>query len=528
MLPTLGHMLQHAARRYPSRIAVEFEGESLTYEQFYRKTNQAAHALAALGLLPGDRVATLLANCPEFLTLYFAAAKTGVVFSPLNVRQSERELATVLGLLKPKALFIDRHWLEFASAQQRLLPTLERVIVIGGQEHPFETGLDDLLRRAPDSDVVTPIDPEAPHIILFTSGTTGVPKGALLPQRQFVYNAMSIGLEIGTPAFGCVLTNAPLYHIAGLHNHTVPALLLGGHVILHRHFDPDLVWRELQRRTISNLFMVPTMWAQVLDVIPKSAKPGLLVNGFSGAAPLSPALLETIRARITSNFHYSYGLTEAGPFVALLKPKYVVERRGSCGRAVFNMAIRTVDADGQPNEAGEVGEIEVSGAQTFIGYLDNPEATTTTFNGSWVRTGDVGRLDADGFLAILDRKKDMVVSGGENVYSTEVEQVLSTHPAVKECAIIGLPDSKWGEAVTAVVVAREGSELTLEDVRNHCSADLARYKLPKRLAVVSALPRTVSGKILKRQIRAELAEEKIASTDAFGGTLATRKSIDSR
>jgi len=506
MLPTLGHMLNHAAQRYSSRIAVEFEGEELTYAQFCRQTNRAAHAMAGLGLRPGDRVATLLTNSPEFLVLYFGAAKAGLVFSPLNLRQTERELAIVLGFLQPKILFIERQWQEFALSQQRVLPTLEQVILVDGKKGQYGARYEDLLARASDSDICASIDQEAPHVIFFTSGTTGVPKGALLPQRQFVYNAMSIGLEIGRPALNCVLTNAPLYHIAGLHNQTVPALLMGGRVILHRQFDPDRVWRELQRRTVSNLFMVPTMWAQLLDVIPGSTQPGLLASGFAGAAPISSLLVEGIRARLTSNFHYTYGLTEAGPWVALLEPQHLMERPGSCGRAVINMAIRTVDARGEPTRVGEAGEVEVSGAHTFVGYLDNPEATSATFNGSWVRTGDVGRLDADGFLTLLDRTKDMVVSGGENVYSTEVEQILLTHPDIRECAVIGLPDEKWGEAVTAVVVARDGSELTLEGIRNHCSDALARYKLPKRLALVTELPRTSSGKVLKRQLRQNLNE----------------------
>ncbi len=507
MLPTLGYMLQNAARRYPGRVALEFEQESLTYLQLQRQTNRVAHALAGLNLSAGDRVATLLPNCTEFLLIYFAAAKGGMLFAPMNLRHTEGELATTLALLQPKVLFTAPRWHEFARDHQRLSPSLKHIILVDGARQHGDT-FNELIQQAADSDVTTPVDQEAPHMILFTSGTTGVPKGALLPQRQVVYNAMSIGLEIGTRAFENVVTNAPLYHIAGLHNQTVPALLFGGRVILHRQFDPELVWRELEQRTVSNLFMVPTMWSQLLEVAPTSGEPVRLERAFAGAAPLPLALLQAIRERITSNFYYSYGLTEAGPFVALLEPELLLAKLGSCGRAVFNMGIRTVGGDGRPVAVSEEGEIEIFGPHVFTGYLNDVEATAATFNGSWIRTGDVGRLDEEGFLWILDRKKDMVLSGGENVYSSEVEQVLSTHPAIKECAIIGLPDPKWGEVVTAVVVPREGTEPILDEIRDYCSSDLARFKLPKRLVLVSTLPRTSSGKILKRQLRVELTEQK--------------------
>lgn len=505
MLPTLGSMLRNVTQRHPSRVALEFEHESYTYAQLHSQSNRVANTLAGLNLAPGDRIATLLPSCPEFLLIYFAAAKGGMLFAPLNLRLSERELATTLAILEPQVLFTEPRWYEFAREQQRLLPSLRHVILVDGV-HQREKTFHDLIQQGVDSDVTTPVDPESPHMVLFTSGTTGTPKGALLSQRQVVYNAMAIGLELGTRAYESVLTNAPLYHIAGLHNHTVPSLLFGGRVILHRQFDPELVLRELHSRTISNLFMVPTMWAQLLEAISASSEPVRLQRAFSGGAPLPIALLDGIREHITSNFYNSYGLTEAGPFVALLEPELLIAKRGSCGRAVFNMAIRTVDREGRQLSASAEGEIEVCGAHAFTGYLNNADATSATFNGSWIRTGDVGRLDDEGFLWILDRKKDMVVSGGENVYSSEVEQVLSTHPQIKECAIIGLPDSKWGEAVTAVVVPREGAEPILDQIRDYCSSDLARYKLPKRLVILSSLPRTASGKVLKRQLRLELTE----------------------
>ncbi|WP_185989988.1 acyl-CoA synthetase [Janibacter cremeus] len=481
------------------------EGVETTYAQLEERTNRLADALRTKGVAPGDRVALLCLNSPQMMEIYLAVAKLGAISVPVNFRLHPDEIAYVLGDSGASLLFVSTAFLPAAtqalenetSVRETIrVPALaERVAGEGGDYEPL------LASGAPER-VVAEVGHDDVCVIMYTSGTTGRPKGAMLTHGNFFYNAINaMGFASGIGRTDVTISAAPLFHIGALGVHTLPFLLVGGSVVVIEAFAPDQWVEAAARHHVTQAFLVPAMWAAV------AASPALetadlssLRLAISGGAPCPLPVISAMRGHGVA-FTEGFGMTETSPNAACLQPEDVVEHAGSVGRPVAFMDFRILDEMDQDVPQGEVGELCLRGPSIFVGYWNRPEATQEAIRDGWFHTGDMARVDAEGFYSLVDRKKDMVITGGENVYPIEVEQVLYGHPDVVEVAVIGVPDDTWGEIVTAVVVRTDGSTLTTDELRDWARERIAHFKAPRRVTFIDELPRNATGKILKRELR---------------------------
>lgn len=475
----------------------------LTYVELDERATRLAHALRdRFGVRRMDRVATLMVNCTEFVELFFATARIGAILSPLNWRLVPTELDYQLRDSGARVLFVGPEQLGLAEELSHDLAPAGRVR--SGEEY------ESLLAASEAAPV--PEDEQArfadPHLILYTSGTTGHPKGAVLTHANTFWNCVNVGTNVGLGPSDTTVSVLPFFHSGGIGLYLLPTLYVGGRVAIMRAFRPDALLELLRQYRVRALFGVPAIWLELLkrDAFSRSALPALNYC-VSGGAPHPMAVMEDV-ARRGFAFLQGYGLTETAPGGTLMPPADWLRKLGSAGKPALHVELRVVDETGRDCRVDTIGEVLFRGPNVFAGYWGRPDATALAFTADgWFRSGDLGRLDDEGFLTLVDRQKDMVISGGENVYSAEVEDVLFAHPAVAEAAVIGIPDPKWGESVFAVIVLRPDSHATVEDLIAHCRSHLARYKAPKAIAFVEALPRNAAGKVLKRELR-----------DRFGGT----------
>ena len=488
----LGFWLRERATRTPERKALHFEGRGWTYGDLQRDIEDAAGRMAGLGVAAGDRVAFLGHNQPMFLIALFACARLGAIFTPLNFRLTGPELSFMLGDSGARALIVDEaHFAVIAphAGGLALLPA-ERPET-WGEPAPAPH------RRAAEDDVA---------LIMYTSGTTGRPKGAMLSHGNLWWNNVAALLASDVLANDVTLVAAPLFHIGGLNVTTLSALQKGAEVILHRSFDPGRALADIASHRVTTMFGVPAMF---LFMAQHPAFPAADLTSLRlllvGGAPSPLPLLKTYLERGVS-MQQGYGLTETSPMVSLLAPEHALAKVGSSGRTPPFVEVRAVDGEGRALAAGAQGEILVRGPNVFKGYWGLPEATAKALDAEgWLHTGDAGFVDAQGFVTISDRIKDMIISGGENIYPAEIESELMRHPAIAEVGVIGEPDPTWGERVVAVAALKPGRHLTLEALRTFAQERLAAFKLPKRLEIVAALPRNTTGKILKQKLREDLA-----------------------
>ncbi|NUT08905.1 MAG: long-chain fatty acid--CoA ligase [Nonomuraea sp.] len=470
----IGSWPARRARRTPERVAVTYEGGRLTYRELDERVLRLAHALRGLGVRPGDRVAYLGPNHPSFLETLFAAGTLGAVFVPLNTRLAGPELAYNLADSGAAVLV-------HASPTDLDVPCR---VSLGEVET--------LIAGAPAGPIDEAVAPDDPCMIMYTSGTTGRPKGAVLSHANLTWNSLNVLVDSDLAADEVMLVVAPLFHAAGLGMTCLPALLKGGRVVLMAAFDPGRVLEVIERERVTYMFGVPTMFDAM------AAHPGWAGADLSSLRMLNcggaPVPLRTIDAYLARGLAFSqgYGMTEASPGVLFLPPEQAVAKAGSAGVPHFFTDVRVEATPGEP------GEVLVRGPNVMTGYWGAPPLPP----GAWLRTGDVARTDDDGYAYIVDRVKDMYVSGGENVYPAEVEAALSAHPAVAECAVIGVPDPAWGEAGRAVVVLRPGVAADADDLLGFLRGRLAKYKIPKSVVWAETLPRTPSGKIVKPALRA--------------------------
>src|SRR4051812_14685478 len=484
------HLARHAFRD-PDGAAIRFEGRTITWRELHERVGALAAAFARLGVAPGDRVAILMTNRVEFVEATLAANAAGAIAVPVNFRLAPDEVAYVLG-----------------DSGARLLVT-EPMLARQARDVPLLVAGDDYEAAITAAEPAAPVavDERDVALIMYTSGTTGEPKGAMLTHLNLLMQAFTaIRTSRQFDEDSVALINVPLFHIAGIGN-MPPGLLLGTPTVIMptAPFTAESTLDVVESERVTGLFLVPAQW-QVLCAHPDATRRTRSLRTISwGAAPASVSLLETMARTFPEVEIVSvFGQTEMSPVTTSLPAADALRKIGSVGKPVAMIAARIVDDEMHDVPRGEVGEIVYRGPTTMAGYWNKPDETAEAFHGGWFHSGDLVREDEDGFIYVVDRKKDMIISGGENIYCAEVENALAGHPAVAEVAIVGVPDERWGETPAAVVVAAGGEEApTLEALVDWSRDRLASYKKPTQLFVVDGLPRNAAGKVLKHELRAE-------------------------
>ncbi|MBO3275647.1 long-chain-fatty-acid--CoA ligase [Pseudomonas schmalbachii] len=502
---------RHLQKR-PNAIAVRYQGRSITYAEFGDRVARLAGALKNLGVASGDRVAMLSVNSQRYIEYYQAVPWADAVLNPVNIRWSAAEIVYSLDDSETSVLIVDDTFLALGKKVVADSKTLRVVIYAGDGETPegmlnYEAlivgnePVEDA-RRGGDSLLG----------IFYTGGTTGFPKGVMLSHTNVGFSALGVVNSLSCQAHTQYLHVMPMFHLADFSAMTALFMTGGTHVVLPS-FVPKVVLQTIASERITELLLAPTMIQMLLDA--RDADPELQKLDFSslervgyGASPITRALLDRARAVFTSaGFSQGYGMTELAPLATLLTPEHhsaEYEANGkmySAGQAAICVEVRIVDADDNEVPRGTVGEIAVRGPNMMLGYWNKPEATAEALRGGWMHTGDGGYMDDEGFVFVCDRIKDMIVSGGENIYSAEVETAIASHPAVAQNAVIGIPCTKWGETVHAVIVLKPGATLTSEEIVAHCRERIAGYKCPRSVEFREALPLSSVGKVLKTDLR---------------------------
>ncbi|EHB53370.1 Long-chain-fatty-acid--CoA ligase [Mycolicibacterium rhodesiae JS60] len=502
---SLGDIPRRSARRYPDKVAIVDGDLTLTFAEFDQLVDRAAAALADNGLRPGDRVALLARNCWQYAVLAFATARAAVVLVPLNFMLTAEEIGYILSHCRATGFIVEIDLIAVAEDAMRHDGTVTTRMAIARAESAVPPGWADF-----EQCLTTTSSPPSPDVaddqmlrIMYTSGTESRPKGVMHSSRSLMWQYVS-SIAAGSMAVEDIeIHSLPLYHCAQLDNFLATDVYLGATSILLPRPDPETVLRTIERYAVTNYFAPPTVWISLLrspvfDQVDLSS----LRKGYYGASAMPTEILHEIRHRLPNlalwNF---YGQTEIAPLASALGPADQETHAGAAGRPVLNVETVILDESDTPVAAGTVGEIAHRSPHLMLGYLDDPEKTAEAFRGGWFHSGDLGFYDDAGFLHVVDRKKDMIKSGGENVASREVEEVLYLHAGVEEAAVFGLAHPVWVEAVVAAVVPRAGADMTEGEVLAHCRTHLAGFKTPKHIFFVSELPKNPSGKLLKRDLR---------------------------
>ncbi|WP_194904562.1 acyl-CoA synthetase [Catenulispora rubra] len=500
----LGSWTARRARKCPQATAVIHQDRQYSYRELHDRTLAAAHRLREAGLRAGDRVAYLGPNHPAYLETLFAAGMLGAVFVPLNTRLTAAELGYCLTDSESTLVVHTDGYGD--SAQAAIAESGVAITLLSA----LTTAADDSAPQLPD----LPVTLDDPCMILYTSGTTGRPKGVVLTHGNLTWNAINVIVDTDLAHDEVTLVSAPLFHTAALGMTCLPTLVKGGTVVLEEAFDEVRTIELVARHQVTLLFGVPAMFQRLADT-PAFAEADLssIRTLMCGGAPVPRPLIERYLA-LGLSFVQGYGLTEASPGTLLLDAEHAVSKAGSAGVPMFFTDVRLVrtglDGAGEaPAGVGEVGELRVEGPNVMPGYWRCPQETDQTLVDGWLRTGDLATADADGYIRIVDRLKDLIISGGENISPAEVEEALLAHPAVSECAVIGVPDARWGEVGRAVVVVRSAHQTQDDAARTDlarellefAAARLAKYKVPKGVVFTDFLPRSGAGKTLKAELR---------------------------
>jgi acyl-CoA synthetase (AMP-forming)/AMP-acid ligase II len=502
----LGDIVRLNAQKTPDRVALIVDDRETTYGQLYARTLQLANALLGVAA-KGDRVAILAENIPEFVEAYYGVPAAGMALTFLNYRLNPKEWAWILNNAEAKVLLVDHAYLDKVEAVLDDVDSIEHVIVLGGDGVAGLTSYEDFVGAAQATPPAVQVSDDDTAWLIYTSGTTGFPKGAMLTHRNLVTAALESVIEYQPAPNERALMAFPLCHVAG---YVVPVTQMrGGLVTLMRAYEPEQWMHLVDRHRITGGSLAPTM-VNFLLRHPKIREYDLssLTGIGYGAAAMPVEVLRAAIDRFGPIVYSGFGMTELGGNVLTFpKEAHVRAIQGdeyllaSCGTSMCLANVKVFDDDMNECPPGMVGEIVIQADQVLKGYWNNEEGTKAAFAGGWFHTGDMARRDEEGFFYIVDRKKDMILTGGENVYSREVEEVLYTHPAVSEAAVIGLPDPTWGERVTAVVVLRQGAAATDTEIIATARDRLAGFKTPKQVHFIDELPKNVSGKILKRELR---------------------------
>jgi fatty-acyl-CoA synthase len=513
----LADSLKKACKFFPRKEAIVCGSRRWTYEEFFGRLSRFSAYLEEVGIEKGDRIAILLPNCHCFLEVYYAVALRGAVTVPLNYRLSAGELVMIMNDAGAKALVADPRFRQTIDSVRTDLPTVGKIIWTGDEVGELPSGDRDLHYEGIVAGVAVPpseVDVEEEDIahIYYTSGTTGRPKGVMLTHKNVTVHALGTIAELQLTDRDVWLHAAPLFHLADAWA-TWAITWVGGTHVLVGEFDPPAVLTAMEEEKVTLTNLIPTMLNMLVH------HPGVENRDYrnlrvllSGGSPIAPEVVRRIVDTFRCDYVQTYGMTETSPYLTMSLLKGHLQKESAAdqlrikaktGREFVAVELRVVNEAGQDiaKDEVEVGEIIVRGDTVTPGYWRLPEETEMAFKDGWLCTGDMAVMDVEGYITIVDRKKDVIITGGENVYSTEVEHILYMHPAVLECAVVGVPDRKWGETVKGIVVSKQGHEVTEQELIDFCKENIARYKAPKSIDFVPDLPKTGSGKIEKRKLK---------------------------
>ena len=493
--------IRHHGGGRPNQVAIHDLGSDrrLTYRDLDDRADRLGGHLQSLGVVKGDRVAMLAPNGPEFFDLQFACGRIGAIAVLLNWRLTVPELEYIVNDASPGVLIHDTSFADVAS-KLRDLCSIGHLLEIGfvGATNPYEAAL---AGAGPIS--VVALTHDDPSTIMYTSGTTGHPKGAIITHGMTFWNCVNLGIPARISSLTVQLVSLPLFHTGGLNCYANPVLHAGGTIVIQRVFDPAEALAVFNDRSmgVTHYFAVPAPY-QFMAQHPSFHDTDLsrLEVAGVGGAPCALSILEAWAGRGVEIVQ-GYGMTETSPGATMLDAADAIRKLGSAGRPLLHTSVRIVSEDGVDMPSGGIGELWIAGPNITPGYWNKPEATAASFEGPWLKTGDAARVDAEGFIYIVDRWKDMYISGGENVYPAEVENVIFQLPEVADAAIIGVPSAKWGEEGKAVVVLKADASLEARAIIDHCVSRLAKFKVPATVEFVDVLPRNATGKVLKRELR---------------------------
>ena len=500
----IGEILSDAAARLPDKTAVRMGGFEQSFIALDRAANRVGNALVNAGFGKGRNVGILSPNCPEYPAIHFGAARSGAVLAHLSTRVSDGEIERILGGTDIEALFVHESLAAKLLALRGSLPGLQRIVLVGGAATAGAAGFEEFVADAPEAPPAVAIGPGDPCLINFTGGTTGLPKGVVASHESRVIGSLRARREFALRDDDVFCCSTPLFHIAGLLVWFQSGILNGNTQVLMPGWDAGEFMRLVAEEGVTAAFLVPT---QINAVIGHPGFSAERLKGWRycnfGGAPMPGALSERMMAALPHvKWVEQYGQSETGN-LTVRPPQFARSKTGSAGRAFRDVEIAIFDADDRPLPPRGIGELVTRGAHRMLGYYKDPGATAAvTAAEGWIRTGDVGYLDEDGFLFLVDRSRDKIVSGGENVFPTEIEDALSRHPAVNECAVFGIPDERWGEVPAAHVVLEAGAQADEETLIAFVAGRIARHKRPRHIRFVDDMPKTPVGKIQKNLIRA--------------------------
>ena len=511
---TLGDIPLNGAEYYPDKEAVVFEDTRLTYKELNARVNRFAHALGDLGYKKGDGLAVMADNCAKYLEVYFGAAKLGVIVTPLNVRLGDEEIIYVVNDSEISLLIVGDGYEERLNSIKDKFENVTKWIALDNECEGFldyETLLEHSSDAEPDKDLHD-VQEDDMAILMYTGGTTGLPKGVMLSHRNAIISGIAgcIALGFGPDDSTCFVL--PIFHVSWW---PVLAILIAcGTVCINRKPNLDAIFQLIQDEKCTHMNLVPTIYGWMVEYpnVDKYDLTSLRVLSYAGS-PFPVEVLKRCIRKFGRRFAQGYGATEtAGAPISMLhwddhylegpKSKHL----GSAGKPSTWGRVKVVDSDDNEVPVGERGEICATGKHIMLGYWKNPEGTAEVLKDGWYHTGDIGFMDYDGYIYMTDRKADMIITGGENVYPKEVEDVIYGHPAVQECAVVSAPDLKWGEVAQAVIVLKEGKTASEKEIIAHCRNTLAPYKCPKRVSFWDTIPKTIVGKIMKKEIKATFWE----------------------
>lgn len=504
------YILEKNAEKYPDKEAIIFQDTRLTYKEINERVNSLAKGLLDLGVRRGDIVALLLYNCAEFMEIIFAVNKVGAIWLPLNWRLVGEELSYILNDAQAKMLISEKEFREVIEPVKKHIPLVKEYVGVGKDVPEGWRSYEEIVNS--NLGAVVPhelVEMDDLSRLMYTSGTTAHPKGVMITYGNLYWKNIAHILEFDITPEDRVLVVGPLYHVGGLDLPMTGVIHVGGSAVILRRFDPIEVLKAIDKERITGIWLAPAMINMLLqEPTIKQYDVSSLRFVIDGGEKMPEPLIRKFTELFPNTwFADAYGLTETVSGDTFLRKDKSLEKLGSVGKVVMYLQMKIVDDSGREVPPGELGEIVLKGPKVFKGYWNNPEATEATIKQGWLYTGDIGYVDEEEYLYIVDRKKDVIISGGENIASLEVERVIYQNPKVLEVAVVGIPHPKWREVPKAYVVLKEGKSMTGEELIDFCTKKLAKFKVPKEVEFIKSLPRNPSGKVLKRELR-EMARKK--------------------